>query len=64
MIQKLDKTGKSSIDNANIVILDKNGNVKKIGNETIPTLTHDVLIDCGTFIAPSENILIDCGLFI
>ena len=30
MIQKLDKYGSTSVDNANVVILDKNGNVKKI----------------------------------
>jgi len=30
MIQKLDKNGNTSVDNANVVILDKNGNVKKI----------------------------------
>lgn len=34
MIQKLDKNGNSSIDNANVVILDKNGNVKKIGGSS------------------------------
>lgn len=27
-------------------------------------ITHNVLIDCGTFLAPTENILIDCGNFI
>ena len=63
MIQKLDKNGNTSVDNANVVILDKNGNVKKIGSTTL-TITHDVLIDCGSFLAPTENLLIDCGSFI
>lgn len=27
-------------------------------------ITHNVLIDCGTFLAPTENVLIDCGNFI
>ena len=63
MIQKLDKNGNTSIDNANVVILDKNGNVKRLGGGGT-TITHDVLIDCGTFLSPTENVLIDCGSFI
>lgn len=38
MIQKLDKYGNSSIDNANVVILDKNGKVKNL-NYTGGTVT-------------------------
>jgi len=62
MIQKLDKNGNSSIDNANVVILDKNGNVKTPGGalpflgtiNTLPkfltptTLGDSQIVDDGT----------------
>jgi hypothetical protein len=63
MIQILNKHGDTSIDDGLVLILDKNGNVKKIVNNT-PIITHEVLIDCGSFLAPTENLLIDCGSFI
>ena len=50
MIQILNKYGATNSDDGLIVILDKNGNVKKI-ESTTPIVTHEVLIDCGSFLS-------------
>ncbi len=47
------------VDTGRLVIVN---NSIGTGSGATPT-TSDVLIDCGTFLAPTENLLIDCGTF-